>query len=102
MFDPQTPGGAPIDTDNWVLTLKNMGVKQACFTAHHCGGFAMWPSRWTNYSIANSPYGKKHPGADLVRQFVTSCRKYDISPCIYIAPQIDCNLAHLPPAEYQV
>eukprot|EP00658_Telonema_sp_P-2_P030684 TRINITY_DN23132_c0_g2_i2.p1 TRINITY_DN23132_c0_g2~~TRINITY_DN23132_c0_g2_i2.p1 ORF type:complete len:527 (+),score=100.22 TRINITY_DN23132_c0_g2_i2:65-1645(+) len=90
----------PIDTDQWVQTVQAMGATQLCFTAHHSGGFAMWPSNFKNYTIANSPYGRRFPGADLVRDFVNSCRKFGVSPCIYIAPEVDCDMAMLEQAEY--
>ena len=94
-FDPQTSDGQPatVNTDQWVRTLAEMGVAQICFTAHHSGGFAMWPSQFKLYTIAHSPYGRRIPGADLVRDFVASCRKYRVSPCLYIAPEVDCAIA---------
>ena len=82
-----------VDTDQWVRAIKSMGATQLCFTAHHSGGFAMWPSKYKTYTVANSPYGRRVPGADIVRDFVASCRKYDISPCLYIAPEVDCDMA---------
>ena len=84
---------AKVDTDQWVSTMKAMGATQVCFTAHHSGGFAMWPSKFKTYTVEHSPYGKRHPGADIVRDFVASCRKFEMSPCLYIAPEVDCDMA---------
>lgn len=98
LFDP--PTDTLIDTDNWLESAVAMGATQACFTVHHSGGFALWPSKYKNYTIANSPYGQRHPGVDMVAQFVASCRKFHVSPCFYIAPQVDCDLASGSPTNY--
>ena len=31
-----------------------MGAKEICLTVTHEGGFALWPSNFTNYSVAHS------------------------------------------------
>ena len=31
-----------------------MGAKEICLTVTHEGGFALWPSNFTNYSVARS------------------------------------------------
>ena len=45
-----------VNATQWVLAAKAMGAGAAVLTARHEGGFALWPSKFTNYSIANSPY----------------------------------------------
>ena len=56
-----------LDPEQWVLAAKALGVQEICLTAQHEGGFALWPSNWTNYSVASSPWmdGK----GDVLRQF---------------------------------
>ena len=51
------------------------------------GGFALWPSKYTIYSIANSPY--KNGKGDIVLEFVTACREHGIKPGLYIAASCD-------------
>ena len=46
-----------VDTDQWARVAVGMGAKQVCLTAHHSGGFALWPTRASNYSILASPFG---------------------------------------------
>merc|ERR1719352_528482 len=61
-----------LSTDQWVETAVAFGAKEICLTAHHEGGFALWPSRNNlGYTVAASPYKK-----DILKQFVASCKKY--------------------------
>jgi alpha-L-fucosidase len=69
-------------TDGWVETAAMYGASQICLTVRHVDGFALWPTQSNNYSVAASPWrGGK---GDVVRDFVTSVRKYGLSPCFYI------------------
>jgi alpha-L-fucosidase len=77
-----------VDTDQWARVAQGLGAKQVCLTTHHSGGFALWPSRATNYSILASPFGAT--GRDIVREFVDSVRKVGIEPCFYIVLNMDC------------
>ena len=70
-----------LSTDQWVETAVAFGAKEICLTAHHEGGFALWDTAFTNYSVMHSPYGK-----DVVAQFIHSCKKYGIKPCYYMGP----------------
>jgi len=42
----------------------------------------MWPTQTTNFSIANTPYGK-----DIIGPFVEACRKYDMKVGFYFSPE---------------
>lgn len=71
-----------IDTEQWARTALGLGARQVCLTAHHSGGFALWPTKASNYSVLASPFGKT--GRDILKEFVTSMRKHEIEPCFYI------------------
>lgn len=77
-----------VNTTQWALTALGLGAKQVCLTTHHSGGFALWPSKATNYSILSSPFGAT--GRDIVREFVDSMRAFSIEPCFYIVLNMDC------------
>lgn len=70
-----------LSTDQWVQTAVAFGAEEICLTAHHEGGFALWDTQYSNYSVMHSPYGK-----DVVAQFVASCKKYGVKPCYYFGP----------------
>ncbi len=86
-FPAETFNPTNVDTDQWMTVAKSWGAKRVCLTAHHTGGFALWPTKVYNYSVAQSPY--QGGNGDIVRDFVTSCRKFAIEPCLYIIPSWD-------------
>ncbi|MDO7172518.1 alpha-L-fucosidase [Mariniflexile sp. AS56] len=78
-----------LDVEQWVLTAKSMGAKYVCLTARHEGGFCLWPSKTTEYTIANSSY--KDGKGDIVREFVDACRKHGLIPTLYHTAAFDAN-----------
>ncbi|EMI58180.1 alpha-L-fucosidase [Rhodopirellula sallentina] len=86
MFNP-----TELDAEQWVVVAKSMGAKYCCLTARHEGGFCLWPSKTTDYTIANSPYmdGK----GDIVRDFVDACRKHGLHPSLYLTASHDAHTA---------
>lgn len=70
-----------LDTEQWAQTALDLGAKQVCLTVHHTGGFALWPTNASSYSIKQSPFGAS--GRDIVAEFVSSMRKHGIEPCFY-------------------
>lgn len=78
---------AEVNVTQWVLAAKAMGAGTAVLTARHEGGFALWPSKFSNYTIAQSPY--RNGTADLVAEFVDACRAHGLKPGLYIAA--GCN-----------
>ena len=73
-----------IDCDSWVKTVKDCGAKYAILVCKHHDGFANWPSKYTDYSVKNTPWmdGK----GDVVKLFTDACRKYDIKVGLYYSP----------------
>lgn len=74
-----------LDTDQWVDTAVKMGAKYIVFVAKHAGGFCMWPTETTDYSIKSTSWrgGKGDVAADLA----ASCKKRGIKLGIYLSPQ---------------
>lgn len=77
-----------LNTTQWVATAAALGAKEICLTAHHTGGFALFQSEHTNYSVRQSPY--RGGRGDIVAEFTASCRAFGISPCLYFIPHWDC------------
>lgn len=73
-----------IDTDQWLETAKKAGAKYAVLTAKHGSGFCLWPTKEHDYHI-----GSVLPGHDIVKEFIGSCKKYDILPGLYY--NLVCN-----------
>lgn len=66
------------DADTWVKTAKDAGMKYLTITARHHDGFCLWPTKYTGYNIANTPYRK-----DILRALQVACKKQGIKFCIY-------------------
>lgn len=77
-----------LNTTQWMETAVALGAKEICLTAHHTGGFALFQTDHTNYSIRQSPY--KAGQGDIVKEFTDSCRDYNITPCLYFINAWDC------------
>lgn len=73
-----------LDCRQWIRTVKEAGAKYAVFVAKHHDGFANWPSKYTNYSVANTPW--RDGEGDVVAEFVSACREFDIKVGIYYSP----------------
>ena len=41
-----------------MLAAKKAGMKYICFTTKHHDGFCMWDTKYTDYNIMNTVYGK--------------------------------------------
>ncbi len=55
------------DAKKWAKQAKDMGAGYMIFTTKHHDGFCLWPSKYTDYTIANTPYKK-----DIVKQVVVA------------------------------
>ena len=79
--DPNIFNPVKLDTDQWIETAKSMGAKYAVLVAKHCTGFLSWQSNAYPYGVKQTSWrGGK---GDVVKDFVASCKKYDIKPGLY-------------------
>lgn len=77
IFNPEQ-----LNTDQWIKAAKDMGAGIAILTATHETGFALYQSDVNPYCMKALKW--RDGKGDIVRDFVNSCRKYDILPGIYI------------------
>ncbi len=67
-----------LDADEWARQAKNAGMKYAVLTAKHHDGFCLWDSKYTDYKVTNTPYGK-----DIVKQYTEAFRKAGLKVGLY-------------------
>ncbi len=69
-----------IDTDSWVDTALQAGMKYCLFTAKHEDGFCNWNTRQSYYTILNTPFGK-----DILEMVADSCYKKGLKLGLYFS-----------------
>lgn len=76
------------DIDEWLSTVSEMGGQYICFTTKHHDGFCMWDTKYTDYNIMNTPYGK-----DVLKEVSEGCARHNIKLALYYSCP-DWNYKH--------
>jgi len=63
---------------DWVDAAKASGMKYLVIVAKHHDGFCEWDSKYTDYKITSSPFGR-----DVVKELADECRRRGIMFCTY-------------------
>ncbi|WP_202893106.1 alpha-L-fucosidase [Kribbella italica] len=82
--DPNLFQPTGLDTDQWARTLRDSGFKLAILTVKHHDGFLLYPSRYSDHSVASSSW--QGGQGDVVAAFVKSMRKYGLKVGLYLSP----------------
>ncbi|MGN5634139.1 alpha-L-fucosidase [Streptomyces sp. AC154] len=78
-----------IDADQWMRAYKAAGIKQVMLTVKHHDGFVLYPSRYTDHSVALSP-----GSPDVVALYVKAARKAGLKVGLYLSPSDGAELPH--------
>jgi len=74
-FNPQK-----FDARAWARAAKRAGMQYAVLTAKHHDGFCLFDSRYTEYKITNTPFGR-----DLVREYLDAFRDEGLRVGLYFS-----------------
>ena len=79
-FDPTEE----VDADAWVREPRDAGCRTAILTLKHHDGFMLWPSRYSNHTVAASPW--KDGAGDVAAEFVAAARRHGMNVGFYVSP----------------
>ncbi|HEX4876578.1 MAG TPA: alpha-L-fucosidase [Chitinophagaceae bacterium] len=66
------------DAEKWVLAAKNAGMKYIVFITRHHDGFSNWDTKYSDWKITNTPYGK-----DVLKMLAEACQKHEMKLGLY-------------------
>lgn len=78
---PKTFNPRKYNPADWAALAKLAGIKYVVFTTKHHNGFAMYPSKTTDFGIASTPFKR-----DITGELVTAFREQGIAPGFYYSP----------------
>jgi alpha-L-fucosidase len=83
-MEPANFNPTEFDAEQWVLAAQEAGFKYMVLTAKHHDGFANWPSKYTDFSVANSPW--RGGQGDVIAEYTAACHKHGMKAGLYYSP----------------
>lgn len=85
-----------LDAEQWAAIAAEVGMGELILTAKHHDGFALWPSRYTEHSVKNSPW--RDGNGDVVAELAAAARGHGLKVGLYLSPWDRNHAAYGTPA----
>lgn len=72
------------DPRQWIDAIASAGMKGVILVCKHHDGFCIWPSRYTEHCVRNSPF--QDGQGDIVRDVANACHEKGLEFGIYLSP----------------
>ncbi len=91
-FDP-----VKFDPDEWVALAKEAGMEYICITTKHHDGFCMFDTKYTDFNIMNTPYGR-----DILKELSAACERGGMALSLYYSnPDWNCPFSYNSKSSHQ-
>ena len=90
----------PVDynPDEWVRLAKDAGMEYICITTKHHDGFCMFDTKYTDFNIMNTPYGR-----DILKELADACERSGVALSLYYSnPDWNCPFGYNSKSSHQM
>src|SRR5690606_39257084 len=98
--DPKIFNPSQFNAEQIIQAAKAGGLKGIVLVAKHHDGFALWPTKTTDYNISKSPW--RNGQGDMVKEFAEAARNNGLKFGVYCSPWDRNNAAYGTPEYLEI